>query len=86
MKTLFDVEASNEIQQRIHALSADSPRQWGKMTSPQALAHCTEGLKMATGEIKFKRAPVGYLFGGSRSHSLDYCAPRADARRYFRGA
>jgi len=40
MKSLFDNNAFNEIQTRIHTLSETSEKQWGKMTVGQMAHHC----------------------------------------------
>ena len=40
MKNLFESGRAAELTERIERLRADSPRQWGTMTAPQALAHC----------------------------------------------
>ena len=63
MKTIFDTEAKNEILLRIEKLTPDSQGQWGKMNVSQMLAHCANGLGLATGKIKPPRQLVGKLFG-----------------------
>ena len=55
---------------RVRSLRPDSPRQWGKMDSAQMLAHCQVGLRLALGEMKLKRALIGYLFGGMARRKL----------------
>ncbi len=64
MQSLFDQSSRSEIISRINKLTADAKPQWGKMNSAQMLAHCTVGLKTATGELKVKRAFIGRLLGG----------------------
>ena len=49
MKSLEQADCRSEILQRIQSLSADSPRQWGKMTVGQMVCHLTDGFQMATG-------------------------------------
>ena len=63
MKNIFDPERVSEVKQRIVKLMPQSPRQWGTMTLPQTLAHCTAGIKMAAGEIRPQRALVGRILG-----------------------
>jgi hypothetical protein len=63
MKNLFDARLAEEVNGRIAALKADSPPQWGRMNPAQALAHCSAGLKMATGEIRPPRMMAGRIFG-----------------------
>jgi len=57
MKNLFDPVLAEDVKQRILRLHPESERQWGKMTLPQTLAHCTSGVKMAMGAINPQRAP-----------------------------
>jgi hypothetical protein len=63
MKSLFQPTSVDEIKQRLSALSPDSPRQWGKMSPAQMLAHCSLGLEMAAGEIRPPRALMGRILG-----------------------
>jgi hypothetical protein len=57
MKNLFDPAVAEDVKQRILRLTPESERQWGTMTLPQTLAHCTSGVRMAMGTINPKRAP-----------------------------
>ena len=63
MKNLFDAAAAADLKARLQRLRADSPRQWGRMTAPQAVAHCAAGLELAFGELRPPRALIGRLFG-----------------------
>jgi Protein of unknown function (DUF1569) len=63
MRNLFEPAAVSEIRTRLQQLRADSPRQWGRMTPAQAVAHCANGLEHALGDHKPPRMLVGYLFG-----------------------
>lgn len=63
MKSLFDVDAYNEIDRRIDQLRPDSERRWGKMNVAQMLAHCVVPLEMASGRYKPKRQLLGRLIG-----------------------
>lgn len=64
MKNLFDPARVAEIITRINALRPDSPRQWGKMTAPQAVAHLSIGLEAALGDRHVPRLFLGRLIGG----------------------
>ena len=64
MKNLFERATAIEIKKRISRLGADSERQWGKMTPPQMLAHCSSAFEMAMGEVKPPRAFLGTILGG----------------------
>ena len=50
--------------QRIHRLSTNSQRLWGKMTVNQMTEHCTRPFQVALGELKLKKTWIGLLFGG----------------------
>ena len=64
MKNLFDPTAAEEIRGRLAQLRTDSPRQWGKMTPSQVVAHCAASMEMATGDVRPPRMFVGRLLGG----------------------
>jgi hypothetical protein len=63
MHHLHDPARVTEVKDRLATLRADSPRQWGKMTPPQAVAHLAIGLEGALGDVKLPRMFVGRLFG-----------------------
>jgi hypothetical protein len=69
-KSLFDAAEKTEVLARIERLRADSPAKWGKMNVAQALAHCQQPLRVATGELKLERGLIGVLFGGIAKRSL----------------
>lgn len=63
MKNLFDAISTEEIGTRVARLGSRNERQWGRMDLPQALAHCSAGFKLASGEIRPPRAFMGRLLG-----------------------
>jgi hypothetical protein len=63
MKNLHDREAVAEIKRRLGQLSPESPRQWGKMTPAQAMAHCSAALEVPLGDKSPPRAMIGRLIG-----------------------
>lgn len=63
MKTLFDPATADEVKARVLALTPESPRQWGKMTPAQALAHCSAGIDMALGTLRPSRDLIGRILG-----------------------
>jgi hypothetical protein len=63
MKNLFEPATVEEIRARVARLGPTSQRQWGKMTAPQALAHCATTMEWATGDRIEPRAFVGRIFG-----------------------
>jgi hypothetical protein len=87
MKTLFDQVASMEIQNRIEKISPNAKRQWGKMDVDQMLAHCANGLEMASGIIHPKRIFIGRIIGPlfrkkySDEKPFDHSTPTSDELR-----
>lgn len=63
MKNLFEATAMEEVKARIAKLRPESQRQWGKMNVAQAVAHCSAGLELATGDRNPPRKLVGSLIG-----------------------
>ena len=63
MKNLFDPARVREIKGRLAQLKPDSPRQWGKMNAPQAVAHCSAGMELALGDRRPPRLIIGRIVG-----------------------
>jgi hypothetical protein len=68
MKTIFDPATMEEFKSRVAQLKPDSSAQWGKMTLPQMLAHCSIGIQMTTGEVKPPRLFIGRILGPVIKH------------------
>lgn len=64
MRNLFDPERAEEVKARLAGLQPTSTRLWGKMTAPQALAHCCASFQMALGDTRPPRKLIGRLIGG----------------------
>lgn len=63
MTNLYEAKTIAQVKERIGQLSADSERQWGKMTAAQALAHCSEAMLWAVGDVYPPRMFVGRVLG-----------------------
>jgi hypothetical protein len=63
MKNLFEAGTAKEITERIGRLCPTSQRQWGKMTAPQAMAHCSVGMEWAVCDSVAPRMFVGRILG-----------------------
>lgn len=63
MNSIFNSADRGEIIKRIESLKPESIRQWGKMTVPQMLAHCSVSLHSALGDITHKHSFMGKIFG-----------------------
>lgn len=64
MTGLFDTTIAAQVKNRISRLAADSVRQWGMMSPAQALAHCSEAMLWAVGDVRPPRMFVGRIIGG----------------------
>ena len=64
MIDLFDTTTVAQVKDRIARLRTDSARQWGKMRPAQALAHCSEAMLWAVGDVRPPRAFAGRIIGG----------------------
>jgi hypothetical protein len=63
MKSLFEPATTEEVKERMAKLRPDSERLWGKMSSAQALAHCSAAMEVSVG-LKFPpRNFIGRLIG-----------------------
>jgi len=62
MKTLWNEQDRRELQERVVRLAPDSQRRWGKMTAPEMVAHLSDALRMALGDLpcESKRLPIRY--------------------------
>jgi hypothetical protein len=58
MKNLFDATVANRVKARLGKLGPQSERQWGKMTAPQMLAHCSMSMQWAVGEAVPEKASL----------------------------
>jgi hypothetical protein len=63
MKNLYDAARVAEVKTRLAQLQAESPRLWGKMNAPQAVAHCSIAMEWALGDTRPPRMFVGRILG-----------------------
>lgn len=63
MKSLYEPGTADEVKQRIAMLGPGNDRAWGKMNSPQMLAHCSAAMEIATGDRVLPRLLIGRLLG-----------------------
>ncbi len=68
MRSLWENDARAEVLVRIRALSADKRPRWGRLTAPQMLAHISDQIRMALGDVSARRGsgwmsvpPFNYL-------------------------
>ena len=62
MKSIFNAHVHREIQDRVQRLSTAMKPQWGTMTPVQMVAHLSDSLRMASGELEVapKTLPFRY--------------------------
>ena len=63
MKNFFDPGAGQQFKDRPERLRPDSERQWGKMNSPQMVAHLCKSMQQAMGEVVPPRIFLGRIIG-----------------------
>ncbi|HEY7789856.1 MAG TPA: DUF1569 domain-containing protein [Vicinamibacterales bacterium] len=63
MQTLYDSQAKADILRRLSNLQPSSPRQWGKMTVAQMLAHCAAAVEVPCGDRLEQQVFIGRMFG-----------------------
>ncbi|HZI80201.1 MAG TPA: DUF1569 domain-containing protein [Vicinamibacterales bacterium] len=51
MSTVFNLDDRLTLARRIDALPLDASPRWGRMDCPQMLAHLSDGVRMALGEL-----------------------------------
>jgi hypothetical protein len=76
IKNLYDSSVKQEIIDRIHKLTAQTQRQWGKMDVAQMLAHVQEPIHVALGKRELKGhwllKLIGPLFKSKLYNSQPY--------------
>jgi len=70
MNTVFDDTTRAGLIARIETLTGDENARWGKMNVSQMLEHSIRWEEITAGQIKIKRAWIGYLFGKAALKSL----------------
>jgi len=63
MKNLYDAACVSEVKARLARLLSESPRLWGKMNAPQAVAHCAASMDWALGDSRPPRMFIGRIIG-----------------------
>jgi hypothetical protein len=63
MKNLYEAARAAEVKARLSQLQAESPRLWGKMNAPQAVAHCSAAMGWALGDCHPSRLFIGRILG-----------------------
>lgn len=63
--TLHDARTRAATLERFKGIPADRVPLWGTMTAPKMVVHCTDALRMATGELPIRVLPIGKVLGAT---------------------
>jgi hypothetical protein len=62
MKSIFNPAVHRELQDRVQRLTPQQQPHWGTMSAAQMVAHLTDSLKMASGELEVAPKNVAIRF------------------------
>lgn len=72
MKSIFEIEAYNDINCRLNNLTPESKALWGKMNVTQMLVHCQKPLLFPLGKIELKKPNFIMAFFMKKMSSMLY--------------
>lgn len=75
MRTVFNLADRLTLARRLDALALETAPRWGRMDCPQMLAHLTDGVRMALGELPVSGRGPGALRLRPVRHALIYWLP-----------
>ncbi len=75
MRTVFNLADRLTLARRLDALAPETAPRWGRMDCPQMLAHLTDGVRMALGELPVSGRGPGALRLRPVRHALIYWLP-----------
>jgi hypothetical protein len=62
MKSIFNAQVHRELQDRVQRLSTSLKPHWGRMTPLQMVAHLSDSLRMASGELEVAPRKVPFRY------------------------
>ena len=62
MKSLWNEANRREIVERAAKLTPDRHPLWGRMTAPQMVAHITDAIRMATGDLPIRTRKTAFRY------------------------
>jgi hypothetical protein len=74
METLWKESSREKLSKRLDRLTPAATPRWGKMNAPQMLAHLSEAMKMATGELEVTLRKTPFRHPGIK-HLIIYGPP-----------
>ena len=75
MRTVFNLADRLELSRRLDALILEATPRWGRMDCPRMLAHLSDGVRMARGELSVSARGPGALRLRPVRHALIYWLP-----------
>ena len=75
MRTVFNLADRLELSRRLDALVPDASARWGRMDCPQMLAHLSDGVRMALGELLVTTKGARALRLAPIRHAVIYWLP-----------
>lgn len=62
MKSIWNDDDYRELRSRLDRLAPDAPPKWGQMNAPQMVCHCTDALRMVSGDLlaASKKVPIRF--------------------------
>ena len=62
MRSIWNDADYRELRARVERLQPDASAKWGRMTAPQMVCHCTDALRMISGEVRTapKQMPIRF--------------------------
>jgi hypothetical protein len=75
MRTVFNLDDRLTLARRLDALSPAAAPRWGRMDYPQMLAHLSDGVRMALGELPVTGRGPGALRLRPIRHAVIYWLP-----------
>jgi hypothetical protein len=77
--SMFDSDCREQMLARLHRLTPESQRRWGRMSAPQMIAHLSDQMRHALGDVPvaarpgiLRWAPVRYCGFGHKVKSADH--------------
>ena len=75
MKSVWNARDHGDLRDRVQRLTPASSAQWGRMNAPQMVAHLTDSLRMASGELHAEPKNMPLLRYPPMKQLIIYCLP-----------
>ena len=75
MKSVWNAQDHGALRDRVQRLTPESSAQWGRMNAPQMVAHLTDAIRMASGELPTAPKNMPLLRYPPMKQLVLYCLP-----------